>query len=150
MNGPIKTINLGALGQARDQAPLPKPDGALYRHPDPDGSRKACRNCVLFVSDEDRCVIHHRDQEIDAAQLCGYHVFGTPMKTWMELPGIQPVTPDISGLRWVGPGAACASCRFYRRRDDQGGLCIGVSDPQTRQPGVPVESRGWCARYEGM
>lgn len=150
MNRPIKVINLGALGQARDQAPLPMPDGALYRHPDPDGSRKSCGNCIMWVSGEARCVIHERNQVVESQQMCGYHIFGQPMTKWEDHPGIQPVTPDISGLRWAGPGVACASCKFYRRHDDVSGLCVGVSDPKTREPGVPVESKGWCARYEGM
>lgn len=150
MNGPIRVINLGALGQNRDQAPLPMPDGALYRHPNPDGTRKACGNCIMWVSGEGRCVIHERNQPVAADQMCGYHIFGVPMEKWMDHPGMQPVTPDISGLRWVGPGAACASCKFYRYRDENAGLCVGVSDPDTRLPGVPVASRGWCARYEGM
>lgn len=149
MDRPIKIINLGAIGQS-NQAPLPKPDGALYRHPNPDDTRKACRNCVLWVETRDRCIIHAKDQEVDADQLCGFHVFGEPLKEWADLKGIQPVTPDLSGLRWVGPGAACASCKFYRYQDEMHGMCIGVSDPKTRQPGVPVESRGFCARYEGM
>lgn len=146
MNQPIKVFNLGVAGQA----PLPKPDGALYRHPNPDDTRKACLNCVMWVASENRCVIHLRDQEVGGDQLCGYHIFGAPLLEWVDYPGIMPVTPDLSGLRWVGPGAACASCKFYRGRDENGGLCVGVSDPETRQPGVPVESRGWCARYEGM
>jgi hypothetical protein len=150
MSPPIRTINLGALGQSRDQAPLPMPNGALYRHPNPDGSRKNCGNCVLWVSGEDRCVIHPKELHIDSDELCGYHVYGKAMSSWVDLPGIMPVSPELSGLRMVGPGGACASCKFYRRQDETHGICIGVSNPDTRKPGVPVESRGWCARYEGM
>lgn len=149
MNRPIRTINLGAIGQQAD-APLPKPDGALYRPPNPDDTRKACRNCVMWVATKDRCIIHRKDQEVDDDQWCGFHIFGQPRKEWVEYEGIAPMTPELSGLRMVGPGAACASCKFYRYQDEKHGLCIGVSDPKTRRPGVVVESRGLCARYEGM
>ena len=149
MGGPIRTVNLGAIGQAT-QAPLPKPDGALYRRPNPDETRKACRNCVMWVPTLERCIIHSKDQDVDGDQWCGFHVFGEPRKGWVEYEGILPMTPDLSGLRKVGPGAACASCKFYRYQDENHGVCIGVSDPKTRHPGVVVESRGICARYEGM
>lgn len=142
-------INLGALG-AENQAPLPTPGGALYRHPNPDGSRKSCGTCIMWVSEENRCVIHPRSLEVSADLNCGYHVFGAPMERWMDHPGIMPVTPELSGLRWAGPGVACASCKFYRAQSNDAGLCVGVSDPDTRRPGVPVQSLGWCARYEGM
>jgi hypothetical protein len=142
-------MNLGAL-ETPEQAPLPMPGGALYRPPNPDGSRKSCGNCIMFVSKENRCVIHSRSLEIGDDLMCGYHVYGTPMERWMDHPGIMPVTPDLSGLRWAGPGVACASCKFYVAQSNEGGTCIAVSDPNTRKPGVPVESRGWCARYEGM
>lgn len=143
------TINLGALGQ-NDKAPLPFPPGVLYRHPNPDGSRKNCGNCIMWVANEDRCVIHPRDLRIGEDEMCGYHVFGQPMPKWMDHPGIMPVTPDISGLRMAGPGVACASCVFYKKQSDQGGLCMGVANPETGQAPVPVESRGWCTRYVSM
>jgi hypothetical protein len=149
MNGPIRAINLGALWQS-DQAPLPKPDGALYRHPNPDGSRKSCASCIMWVSKEDRCVIHPKDLHIDSDQMCGYYVYGQPLENWIDHAGIMPVTPDLSGLRMAGPGVACASCKFYTYRDENTGFCRGISDPKTRKPPVQVESRGWCARYEGI
>lgn len=145
----LPVVNLGRLGTV-ERAPLPKPDGALYRHPNPDGSRKACRNCIMWVSEEDRCVIHARGQEVDASQVCGYHIFGQPMVKWMDHPGIQPVTPDISGLRNAGGGVACGSCRFFQHTGGAGGLCFGVSRPGDRQPPQPVELQGWCARYESI
>jgi len=150
VNGPFRTINLGALGQAREQAPLPKKDGVLYRHPNPDGTRKSCGNCVLWVSGEEKCSIHPRDLSIDETAWCGYHIFGTSMKTWPDFPGIMPVTPEISGLRMAGPGVACASCRYYRRQGETNGLCVAVAEGKTGQPPIPVESRGVCARYNGM
>lgn len=136
-------------GLGADQsAPLPKVTGALYRHPNPDGSRKACRNCIMWVSSENRCAIHGKDQAVTGDLVCGYHIFGTPMEKGMDHPGMQAVTPDVSGLRPAGPGVACASCRFYEDKGGGQGLCYGVSKDGDRRPPVPVELLGWCARYE--
>lgn len=146
----IPVTNLGALGENADWAPLPAPDGALYRHPNPDGSRKRCENCFMFVPSEQACIIHFRDQKVESTDICGYHIFGQPMDKWMDHPGMQPVTPDISGLRRVGGGAVCASCRFYRDQGNGMGLCYGVSKPDDRKPPQPVELMGWCARFENM
>lgn len=147
---PIRVINLGALGQRQEGAPLPAPDGALYRRPNPDGSRKSCRLCIMWVSEENKCVIHPKDVEVTADMVCGFHVYGEPIKKWMDHPGIQPVTPDLSGLQIVGAGAVCASCRFYEDGGNGAGLCWGVSKPEDRRPPQPVELMGWCSRYEGM
>ncbi len=145
-----RTVPVVNLGQPRESAPLPMPDGALYRHPNPDGTRKSCMSCIMWVSGENRCVIHARDREVPGDFVCGYHVFGVPMEKWMDHPGIMSVTPDISGLRPAGAGVACGNCRFYQDLGNGKGLCHGVSDPETRRPPVPVESRGWCARYEPL
>jgi|FLYN01.1.fsa_nt_gi hypothetical protein len=140
----LRVLNLGQ----DTQAPLPMPDGALYRHPNPDGSRKRCGNCIMFVASENACVIHRRDQDVLESDVCGYHVYGRPLSEWMDHPGIAPVTPDLSGLRPAGPGVSCASCRFYQDQGAGKGLCWGVSKSDDRRPPQPVEALGWCARYE--
>lgn len=153
MSRPFRVVNLGpgpSLG-TNEQAPLPKPDGALYRHPNPDGSRKRCDNCVMWISKEDRCSIHLPDQVVQGSAWCGYHIFGKPMEKSMPHEGsMQAVTPDISGLRPAGPGVACASCLYYKDQGGGKGLCYGVSKPDDRRPPQPVELMGICARYEAM
>lgn len=144
----MHVINLGALGQSGQNAPLPEPSGVLYRHPNPDGSRKNCGNCILWVSSENRCAIHSRDLKIESTDMCGYHIYGQPLPHWVNFPLIDPVTPDLSGLRFAGPGVACASCLFYERKGNEDGLCHGVANPQTKLPPAPVESRGWCSRFK--
>jgi hypothetical protein len=145
-------VNTRALGQDQGEpaAPLPLPNGALYRDPNPDGSRKACANCIMWSATSDQCVIHSPDVPVTRAMMCGFHVFGQPMAKWMDLPGIDYVKPELSGLRLAGPGVSCASCEFYRAQNGQKGLCMGVSKPEDRKPPVPVEALGWCARYEPM
>jgi len=149
MNRTFPVVNIGGarLG-AREAGPLPMPDGALYRHPNPDGSRKACRNCIFFIVEKDRCALHSPDLKVTDDLWCGYHIFGPP--TGRPHEGMQTVTPDISGLRPVGAGAACGGCRFYEDQGGGKGLCWGVSKPDDRRPPAPVETLGVCARYEGM
>ena len=101
-------INLGALGE-QATAPLPMPNGALYRPSNPDGTRKSCGNCVLWVSQEGRCLIHAQDVPIESSDMCGYHVYGQPQTAAGTFPGIAPIDPALSGLRRAGPGVACAS-----------------------------------------
>lgn len=133
---------------AREAGPLPMPGGALYKHPNPDGSRKRCGNCVMFMEAENRCAIHPQDLKITESMWCGYHIFGPP--SGKPHPGVMPVTPDISGLIEVGAGAVCSGCRFYDDKGAGNGLCWGVSRPDDRRPPAPVETLGNCARYEGM
>jgi hypothetical protein len=130
-------------------APLPFAWGVLYRHPNPDGSRKRCANCIMWVSKENRCVIHPREVQVDAQDMCGFYVFWQPTDRWMDHPGIQPVDPKLSGLRDAGSGVSCANCRYYQVVDRSHGLCRAVAS-ENRQPPQPVDSLGWCTRYEGM
>lgn len=146
----IPVTNLGALGQQNGGGPLPMPSGALYRHPNPDGTRKACGNCVFWDSADERCVIHPLNVEVKASFWCGYHIFGKPLESWVHFENIQPVTPDLSGLIDAGPGVNCGSCKFYRDQGNGKGLCWGVSRPDDRKPPQPVEIMGICARFESM
>jgi len=146
----VPVVNLGALGQPREPAPLPTPSGALYRKPNPDGSRKRCGDCMMWVR-EKRCLIHEKSLEVTDDLVCGFNVFGAPLDKWMEHPGGRmPVTPEESGLRPAGPGVACASCRFYQDQGGGKGLCFGVSKESDRRPPQPVDLLGWCARYESV
>ncbi len=133
-----------------EPAPLPFAWGVLYRHPNPDGSRKACKNCMMWVSGEDACMIHDRGVDVPASFVCGFHVYGAPVEKWMDHPGgREPVQPELSGLREAGSGVSCANCRYYQPRNGEAGLCLAVAK-EDRRPPQPVEALGWCARYESM
>ena len=147
---PIKVINLGARGADSNEAPLPKRDGSLYRHPNPDGTAKLCGNCMMFISGHDRCSIHLPDQIIEESDWCGFHIFGDPMTESTPHANMQALTPDISGLREAGSGIGCGSCKFYQDQGNGRGLCYGLSDSESRKPPISVETRGICARYEGL
>lgn len=143
--------NLGALGQTPAECPpLPTPGEALYRHPNTDGTPKACRNCMMYVPSENRCVIHDRGLEVTEDLICGYHIFGVPMEKWMEHPGMEALTPDLSGLRNAGSGLVCANCRFFEDLGNGKGNCSGVADPNTGQPPASVELMGFCARHKSF
>ncbi len=145
----IPVLNLGASPEYdAGSAPLPTPALGLYKHPNPDGTRKNCGNCIQWMPDVERCAIHPQDLKIDSDEWCGYHMFGPP--SGKPHKGVVPVTPDISGLKDVGAGAACGGCKFYTDQGGNSGLCSGISNPDTRKPPVQVDTYAACARYEGI
>jgi hypothetical protein len=145
----VRNLGNGIPVQNPEAAPLPFAWGVLYREPNPDGSRKMCDNCIFFVPSEKRCVLHPRDIQIDYTDMCGFHVFGKPLPQWVDFPGIDPLNPKLSGLRDAGSGVSCANCKYYQVVDQTHGLCRAVA-AENRKPPQPVDSLGWCTRYEGM
>lgn len=142
-----------ASGQGETQeakAPAPAPWGVLYARPNPDGSRKKCGNCMMWVSGEEACAIHEKSQSVKESMVCGYHVFGKPMKAWMDHPGIEPVTPEFSGLEEVGEGTSCDTCKHYEIQSvsKKKGLCHAVAPEAGKEPPTPVDALGCCARWE--
>ncbi len=142
--------------EAKKDAPLPQAWGVVYARPNPDGSRKSCQNCMMFIPrDEDgrgKCSIHARTQEIKPDDTCGYHVFGTPMDKWMDHPGMDPVDPKYSGLGNVPGGTSCDVCVYYEGQGEGKGLCHAVAsgdEPPAGPPPVTVEAKGCCSRWEG-
>jgi hypothetical protein len=130
--------------------PLPQKWGVLYAHPNPDGSRKRCGNCMMWTPDAGgRCVIHDPRLQITPSMVCGYHVFGDPMLEWVDHPGTEPVDPENSGLEEVGAGTSCDTCVFYEARTRHVGSCHAVAKSNDRPP-TPVEAMGCCARWEGI
>ena len=130
------------------EAPAPRPAGILLARANPDGSRKACRNCIMFVVEES-CIIHDRSINVTPKHTCGYHVYGKPMDAWMDHPGIQPVDPAISGLEYVPQGTACDNCFFYEGTRQYGyrGLCHQARDPKDVSKHATVEARECCAAW---
>lgn len=133
------------MSEAR--APLPFAWGVLYAHPNTDGSMKSCKNCYAWVSMENRCILHPKSTRITADWVCGYHIEGTPMPHWMDVPGIVPLEPKLSGLERVGEGTVCGTCRYFQRTSLDRGACHGVAKAD-RQPPAPVEIMGCCGRWE--
>lgn len=135
-------------------ATLALPWGVLYRHPNPDGSRKACRNCFLWIRQENRCVIHAKDVTVREFMYCGFYVFGKSQEHDPNAGVLQPVEPSLSGLRAVGGGASCDTCVYFEHGEATGqaetgkGSCYGVANPSNKRPPVPVEDLGICARHQ--
>ena len=136
----------GYAGNPKPKSKLPMAWGVLYAAPNPDGSRKACRNCMMFSMDN-RCSIHDADLEVTPQHTCGYHVYGVPMDVRMEHEGLMPVDPKMSGLEVVAGGTSCDICRHIIGDEEDGAnACAVVATPEgTPQPVAP---RGCCARWE--
>lgn len=148
---PIDPEKLQALIETSIQAhtkrvSLPETWGVLYAHPNPDGSRKACENCMMWITSGE-CGIHEPGLAVPRNATCGYHVFGMPMDERMEHPGIQYVDPMNSGLEETEEGTSCDICRHFEVTDGNTGICHAVA-----LDGIPadVHPRGCCARWESV
>ena len=120
-------------------AAMPEPSGVLYTNPNPDGSRKNCKNCVMFASKAEQCYIFAPDKTITADMVCGYHVYGKPLEVFEKRIPMDPVVTDLAGLEVVKGGTSCDNCVAYRD-----GECLAVY-----KDGKPakVEALGCCARW---
>jgi len=131
------------------KAPLPAVWGVLYNRPNPDGSRKQCLNCAIWVEKQKLCTIHGKDLKVSAQTICGYHFFGKPFQVWPEFAdNIQYVKPKFSGLERVPGGTSCNLCKWYESKSDIDGLCNAVNPSVTLQGPTKVEAMGCCARWE--
>lgn len=141
-------VPIVGMGQP-DQAPLPLPPEVIYRHPNPDGTRKACRNCVMWVATQNLCTIHGPDISIRENEYCNYHLYGAPAaKMGMDM---DFVTPDLSGLKMAGGGLSCDVCVHFRESDKPGaGNCVAVRNPDTGKPPAHVEALGICSRQKAI
>jgi len=140
----------GFLGQVpikkmgESQAPLPIPPEVIYRHPNPDGSRKKCGNCNFWMAAQNLCTLHGPDVVVPENMYCNYHIYGAPadqMDTDLDY-----VKQELSVLRRAGGGLSCDVCIHYR----EGGKCVGVADPSTGKPPASVEAKGICSRQEAI
>lgn len=135
-------VLLGETLATEADAPLPEKWGVLYARPNPDGSRKMCANCIMWVAPSQQCTIHDPDLSVPEKAVCGYHIYGAPTNAWMEHPGIQRVDPNDSGLEQTDEGTSCNNCRFFDE-----GYCTAVID--TYGATAQVDPMGCCARWEG-
>lgn len=131
---------------------LPRPTLAevLYSPPNPNGTRKACMNCVLWFASDENCLIHDMDVVAPADAICGYHVFGSPMPgAYVQHPGMMPVTPELSGLIQVTGGTSCDRCHWYRKRSGTEGTCVAVRELDGESDtDALVSGLGCCTRWE--
>lgn len=131
------------LEDEKEQVGHPTTWGVLYVHPNPDGSKKKCENCIMWVEQgAGKCNIHKKSLKITKSMVCGYHVFGEHMEKWADHPGIEPVDEKLSGLEEVGEGTICGNCKHY---DD--GKCYAVAPKDGQEPPADVEEYGCCARW---
>lgn len=154
----IPRDRLLALVNARTQAPdparpvrvpYPRPAEALYASPNKDGTRKRCGNCYKFVG-IGACI--EVAGEIDAGQVCGLHLFGTPQPA-LPAVGVPAAKYSPVGAGLVdtpdSQGAACDRCRFFTPdlRDSTVGLC-GALGSIDGEPPVIADALGCCARWQ--
>lgn len=123
---------------------LPTLAGILYAPPNKDGSTKNCKNCIMWVKTK-QCAIHRKGLEVVADDVCGYHVYGKPMKEWMDHPGIDPVRPVHSGLELVKGGTHCLNCRHLSAVAT---VCT-VARNADGTALASVDKNGCSARWEG-
>lgn len=132
-------------------AALPVPFEAVYKLPNPDGTRQRCGRCMMWVRGENKCMIHPRDLTVREHYWCGYYVFGKPVEKWMDHPGgMQPVDPAFSGLRLAGGGLACDSCSYYEAVALASGNCYAIAREADRMPPQPVAALASCARHRSL
>jgi len=139
---------VAAAAQMPERAGRPEPWGVLYASPNPDQSRKACANCIMWIPTGE-CDIHAPGVQVAGYAVCGYHVFGQPLPARVPRKDIQYVEPEYSGLMTIPGGTNCARCRWFNEADPMmldRGLCLAVDDPSGAP--APVEAGGCCARWQ--
>jgi len=125
------------------KAHQPKPWGVLYTAPNSDGTRKNCKNCMLWCKTE-QCVIFPATKQIKGAMICGYHVNGIPSDKWVDR-GVDYVDEYTSGLETVPKGTSCDVCSHYKG-NDKAGICNIVQQENGSQ--AEVKALGCCAAWE--
>lgn len=135
------------LGHSDEEGPVQLPTAAevLYSEPNPNSSRKQCKNCFLFMPGMKQCVIHDSDVPIAEDMICGYHVYGQPSVVELSRENMEPVKPEFSGLERVKRGASCDTCDHYSARGQQSGVCRAVRDDAGEK--AQVEALGCCTRW---
>jgi hypothetical protein len=138
--------DLAKLEEPGRSAPLPEPWAVLYVHPTKNGDRRNCRNCIMFSTEDGKCEIMDPSKtSVTPDHVCGYHVFGKPMKEFSARAGIQYVDPKTSGLSVVKGGTSCDVCKFFESGESGKGTCRGVI---VKGKPATVEAKGCCARYQ--
>lgn len=129
----------------------PTPDQVLYTPQNPDGTRKQCQNCVLWISEHQaECCIHDPTVFVPPDAICGYHVFGPPRSVRdATMNGVEFVAPETSGLEEVQGGTACEGCVHYTPTNITSGVCGAVAEAEEPDVGAIVDARGCCTMWTG-
>lgn len=139
-------IYLGG-GAAPPEEPVERPSLAelSYRRPDKLGRPAICGSCVHWMPAEELCELHADNVAAPEDAACGLHVFGTP--SGRNVPDLQPVEPELSGLRQEPLGWRCGSCCRFAPRGARGGVCTYAAGEQGAAPVVEADGRcmGWRA-----
>jgi hypothetical protein len=138
--------DLAKLEEDDAGAPLPEPWAVLYVHPTKNGDARNCKNCILFVAPRGTCeIMDPEKQKVTPDHVCGYHIFGKPLKEPRSWPGLQFVDPKTSGLSLAKGGTSCDQCKFFEAGEGDKGTCHGVI---SKGKPATVEAKGCCARYQ--
>lgn len=137
--------DLQTILEAESSIPLPRAHQVLYVGPLPDGARKNCSNCCLYVKDE-TCSIHDPKVHVLPESVCGYWVGGEPAQK-RRANKVEYVDPNFSGLGIAKDGTSCDSCRFYKSLDRESGQCRAVR-AEEGDGLLKVKSKSCCARWE--
>ena len=126
------------------KAPLPEKSQCLFVEPLPNGDRKNCKNCALWVTSA-RCLIHDPKLHIPEDWICGYWVGGKPLDTDLKLDIKQYIPPSLTGLGSAPEGTACDNCRWFESTSEAQGKCHGL-----QEKGKPpiVAARACCSRWD--
>lgn len=83
-----------------------------YVEPNPNGSFRACINCVFWARSS-RCAVHAPSLRVAAEAVCSQYIFGAPSNIRRSLP-LAPLDPHFTGLiKTKEGGSACANCAWY-------------------------------------
>jgi hypothetical protein len=124
---------------------LPTVDEVLYVRPMTGqyaGQGRACRNCMMWFKDVDRCRIMG-PKKVDGADVCNYHVPGAPNAGKMKPHpgGMEFVDPKLAGLIDAPPGGtSCSNCAYSKA-----GRCQVVGDGKTGH--AKIKPGGCCNRW---
>jgi hypothetical protein len=134
------------LSEESDEAPLPEKSQCLYVEPLPNGERKNCKNCALWVTSA-RCLIHEPSIHIGPDWVCGYWVGGKPLDSDFHLQIKNYIPRSLTGLTVAKEGTACDNCKWFdREKGEEKGHCEAL---QEQGKPAAVEARGCCSRWDG-
>lgn len=142
----ISQISALMEGKDNDDGDVPMPSLAevLYSDPNPDGSRKNCKNCVMMASQTNECYIFDPEFKVKPDWVCGYHVYGEQMREFRYRLPIHPAIPEKSGYVEAKEGSSCDLCKYYDKIDQDSGKCAAVYE--SGKPAT-VAALGCCTRW---
>jgi len=141
-----RQLQLYTGGAAEPAAAAFSPADTLYAHANPDGSRKRCQACALWLVGLDQCWIHNPDVFVSGDMVCGYHVFGRPLTVAPVRENLDFVDPEFSGLTLVPGGSSCDTCAFYTPQGMTEGTCTALREGPAEEHPI-VAALGCCTKW---